>query len=207
VISEDIAARIREVLIGAVEEGTGQAAALGAFALAGKTGTVRMIENGRYKPGAYIASFAGYFPAHDPQLVFLVKLDEPRGAYYGGSTAAPVTRATLEAALAARSTAIDRAPMAKPTAVPAQPQLVRASGASQVVHLGVRAVAPTAQQAAAGAVPDVAGMSMRDGVVRLHAAGLRVRVTGSGRVVRTIPAAGIAVKPATVVRVIGAGAV
>ena len=208
VISEDIAAEIREVLIGAVEEGTGQAASLGVFSLAGKTGTVRMIENGRYKAGAYIASFAGYFPAQDPQLVFLVKLDEPRGAYYGGTTAAPVTRATLEAALAARSTPLDRAPMAKPTPAAApQPQLVhtRTSGDHHIVQLGTTADAGMTL-AQPRTLPDVAGMPLRDGVARLHTEGFRVRVSGSGRVVRTVPAAGAALKPATVIRVIGAGA-
>jgi cell division protein FtsI (penicillin-binding protein 3) len=206
VISEDIAAEIREVLVGAVEEGTGQAASLGAFSLAGKTGTVRMIENGRYKPGAYIASFAGYFPADDPQLVFLVKLDEPRGAYYGGTTAAPVTRATLEAALAARSTPLDRAPMAKPAA-PLAPQLVhsRTSGDHHVVQLG-RSTDTGMMTSHARTLPDVSGMPMRDGVARLHTEGFRVRVSGSGRVLHTVPAAGAALTPATVIRVIGAGA-
>jgi cell division protein FtsI (penicillin-binding protein 3) len=208
VISESVAADIRDVLVGAVEEGTGQAAALGAFSLAGKTGTVRMIERGRYKPGSYTASFAGYFPAHDPQLVFLVKLDEPRGAYYGGTTAAPVTRTTLEAALAARSTPLDRAAMAKHTAPPvSRAQLVptRTAGRRHVIRLGERrdsSIVDVQQRA----VPDIAGMPMRDAVARLHMQGFRVRATGSGRVVRTVPAAGAALPTTTLIRVIGAGA-
>ena len=38
------------------------------------------------------ASFVGMFPADKPQLVILVKLDSPKGAYYGGATAAPARR-------------------------------------------------------------------------------------------------------------------
>lgn len=113
VVSHDVADAVRKVLVGAVETGTGHAAAMGPFQLAGKTGTVRVATGGRYVSGAYRSTFAGFFPAVDPQLVFVVKLDEPEGDYYGGSTAAPVTRATLEAALAAQSTALDRRAVAR----------------------------------------------------------------------------------------------
>ena len=207
VISEDVAAEIRQVLISAVEEGSGRAASLGGFAVAGKTGTVRMIEDGRYKRGAYTASFAGFFPADDPQLVILVKLDEPQGDYYGGRTAAPVTRAALEAALAARNTAIDRAAMAKAAPVVTHaPALVRASSdARATVVLGARSTAQLPAPAPR-ALPDVAGMPVRDGVVRLHGAGFRIRVDGSGRIVRTVPQPGTLLLPGTVVRLIGEGA-
>lgn len=112
-VSPHVADAMRTVLVGAVETGTGHAAAMGPFRLAGKTGTVRVTADGRYVGGAYRSTFAGFFPAVDPQLVFVVKLDRPRGDYYGGLTAAPVTRATLEAALAARSTAFDRRAIAR----------------------------------------------------------------------------------------------
>lgn len=113
VVSRDVADAVRNVLVGAVETGTGRAAAMGPFRLAGKTGTVRVATGGGYVSGAYRSTFAGFFPAVDPQLVFVVKLEEPEGEYYGGLTAAPVTRATLEAALAARSTALDRRAVAR----------------------------------------------------------------------------------------------
>lgn len=112
VIAHDIAEQVRSLLGEVVERGTGQNASLGDWKVAGKTGTARLVANGRYLPGAYIATFAGFFPADDPQIVFLVKLDRPRGDYYGGLTAAPVTRATLQAALAARSTPLDRTALA-----------------------------------------------------------------------------------------------
>ncbi|NIP82644.1 MAG: hypothetical protein GWM90_26865, partial [Gemmatimonadetes bacterium] len=79
-----------DLLSDVVQEGTGQEAGLGEFRVAGKTGTARVFENGAYRNDSYTASFAGFFPARDPQLVFLVKLD--RGSEYGGSVAAPVTR-------------------------------------------------------------------------------------------------------------------
>lgn len=108
VIPRSVAADVSSALVEVVRGGTGRAASMETFQVAGKTGTARRVESGGYRGGAYTATFAGFFPAVDPQLVFLVKLDRPTGAYYGGSTAAPVTRATLAAALAARSTPLDR---------------------------------------------------------------------------------------------------
>jgi cell division protein FtsI (penicillin-binding protein 3) len=217
VITEQVAERIRDVLVDAVQVGTGQQASLGSFHVAGKTGTARIAENGRYRPGAYTASFAGFFPADDPQLVFIVKLDEPRGQYYGGLAAAPVTRATLEAALATRNTPIDRSAIARApqrAAVPArQPVAVREGGGARAASSGV--VRLTAHRAAGSpatakstdadqrVIPDVTGMAMRDGVRRLHEAGFRLHLEGHGRVVRTVPAAGAEARASDVVRVIG----
>ncbi len=109
-ISTQVAREVADVLVDAVEVGTGTRARLATFKVAGKSGTSRAYSDslGAYQPGAYFASFVGFFPAEDPQLVVMVKLDRPQGTYYGGSAAAPVTRATMEAVLAARETPIDR---------------------------------------------------------------------------------------------------
>src|SRR5688500_8829391 len=112
VIPPHLARQLRGALLGAVEGGTGSAAALGPYQVAGKTGTARMFTAGRYEAGAYAASFAGFFPVENPQLVFLAKLDRPQGGYYGGVAAAPITRAMLEAALAGENTALNRAVIA-----------------------------------------------------------------------------------------------
>jgi cell division protein FtsI (penicillin-binding protein 3) len=210
VIPAEVAGELKNVLVSAVEEGTGTAAALGSFAVAGKTGTARIAERGGYRPGAYIASFAGFFPADDPQLVIIVKLDEPRGQYYGGLAAAPVTRATLEAALAARETPLDRRPIARPAARPlvtpvAPERAAVLPAAPRVVLVGMGAAPATGgghAEPAPRVVPNVEGLPLRDGVRRLHAAGFRVRAEGGGTVVRTVPAAGRTSDPRTVIRVI-----
>jgi len=109
VISQAVAREVGRVLVEVVEEGTGTAARLETFQVAGKTGTSRAYtEGGGYEGGSYFSSFGAYFPADDAQLVVFVKLDSPQGAYYGGATAAPVTRSMMEAALAARQTPLDR---------------------------------------------------------------------------------------------------
>ena len=109
VISKSVTREVARVLVDVVEDGTGSAARLGTFQVAGKTGTSRAYTaGGGYGAGNYFSSFAAFFPADDPQLVVFVKLESPRGAYYGGATAAPVTRETMEAVLASRKAPLDR---------------------------------------------------------------------------------------------------
>lgn len=193
-ISEPTASRIAELLGEVVEEGTGQAAGLGEFQVAGKTGTARFFENGQYHNDIFTASFAGFFPAQDPQLVFLVKLD--RGSEYGGSVAAPVTRATLTAALAARATPLDRRAVA--TAMPDPAPAVPGSTphawlppAPGPYYFQVAAGAPRrTEESTAAVIPDVRGRNARDAAAALHAAGFRVHVEGVGRVRSIRPAPG-----------------
>jgi cell division protein FtsI (penicillin-binding protein 3) len=218
VVSEKVADEIRQVLIGAVEDGTGRAASMGPFKVAGKTGTARVALGGRYVQGAYTSTFAGFFPAVDPQLVFVVRLDQPQGAYYGGAIAAPVTRATLEAALAARGTPLDRRAVARRATAGPAPLDVNATRDGPVrppIRESARVAATTAMPtpfsfartpaspAAGRVVPDVAGEALREAVRLLHAAGYRVRVVGKGRARETVPRAGTTLEPGTVVRVHG----
>ena len=108
VLSPAVARRVREMLLGVVEGGgTATRADLGSFSLAGKTGTARRTVHGRYG-GEHIPTFVGLFPGDNPQFVILVKIDNPKGAYMGGLTAAPVTKAVLQAALASPNAALDR---------------------------------------------------------------------------------------------------
>jgi cell division protein FtsI (penicillin-binding protein 3) len=108
VLTPQGSAQLRGLLTGVVDSGTATDAELSTFAVGGKSGTVRGMARGRYVAGSYTASFVGLFPADNPQYVILVKLDNPKGAYYGGKTAAPVSKVVLEAAIAARDAAIDR---------------------------------------------------------------------------------------------------
>ncbi|HEU4703036.1 MAG TPA: penicillin-binding protein 2 [Conexibacter sp.] len=113
VLSPDVARRMRRMLLDVVgDSGTGSKADLETFRLAGKTGTARRTVHGRYARSQYIPTFVGLFPGDRPQFVILVKLDNPRGDYYGGLTAAPVTKAVLEAALASRDASLDRGSLA-----------------------------------------------------------------------------------------------
>jgi cell division protein FtsI/penicillin-binding protein 2 len=91
VISVDTAMRIKKILTGVVEEGTGKMARVSGFSAAGKTGTAQKLEpNGAYSHRKFIATFIGFAPAEDPLLAIVVTVDEPYPYYFGGVVAAPV---------------------------------------------------------------------------------------------------------------------
>ncbi len=90
-ISLDTASRVRNILTGAVEDGTGKLAKIPGITAAGKTGTAQKLEpNGTYSHSKFIASFIGFAPAEDPIVAIAVVVDEPHPYYFGGVVAAPV---------------------------------------------------------------------------------------------------------------------
>jgi cell division protein FtsI (penicillin-binding protein 3) len=90
VIDASVAAQVREMLEGVLQAGgTASEVSVPGYTLAGKTGTAQVAENGTYSKTKYIASFIGFAPAQDPQLLVSVIVDEPQGEIYGGSVAAP----------------------------------------------------------------------------------------------------------------------
>jgi len=199
VVSAEVARAVGRAMVEVVEDGTGTAARLGSFEVAGKTGTARAYSPDGGYSGGYIASFGAIFPADDPQLVIFVKLDGPQGAYYGGTTAAPVTRATMEAALALQEAPLDRSALyaaVRPApATRAAPPGTPVRFAANVPSLPslpddvpeVRAPIPADGRVL---IPDVGGLSPRVAARRLHAAGLRVQWDGGSRVISTRPTAG-----------------
>jgi cell division protein FtsI (penicillin-binding protein 3) len=83
---------VREILRHVVEDGTGKAAQVSGFSVAGKTGTAQKFNTvtHQYQADRYLASFCGMVPADHPRLVIGVFLDEPKNSDYGGSEAAPL---------------------------------------------------------------------------------------------------------------------
>jgi len=97
IISSSTASFMTEILEGVVERGTGKRAQLSEYRACGKTGTAQKLEpDGRYSHSKYVASFMGFAPASDPRVAVLVCVDEPKGAYYGGSVAAPAFKRITE---------------------------------------------------------------------------------------------------------------
>jgi cell division protein FtsI (penicillin-binding protein 3) len=204
VVDERTARTVGRALEDVVREGTGSRAQLGPFRVAGKSGTARFSSNGTYQRGDYSSSFVGYFPAQDPQLVVFVKLDRPRsGEYYGGAIAAPVTRETMEAAIAAAPGPIRLAGLAR-----AQDERTSSVPGPVFVQRPSLPLPPLTDPATLGSevpegmvpVPDVRGRPARAAILDLHRYGLRVADVGSGTVVRTVPAPGTLVAPGDTVR-------
>ncbi len=103
VFSKEIARDIRYMLQSVVSEGTGKAAQVPGYTVAGKTGTTHISENGSYADDRYISQFAGMTPVENPALVAVVVIKEPRGKYYGGEVAAPVFSRIMAGALRIRN--------------------------------------------------------------------------------------------------------
>ncbi len=90
VISPTVAEEIRTMLEGVLAPGgTASEVSVPGYALAGKTGTAQVAENGTYSETKFVASFIGFAPAQDPRLLVAVIVDQPQGEIYGGSVAAP----------------------------------------------------------------------------------------------------------------------
>jgi len=102
VISPRVAASVRTMLEGVLAPGgTAHEAAIPGYALAGKTGTANKPDpiHGGYSSSRYVASFVGFAPARDPELLVSIVVDEPQGAIYGGQVAAPAFQKIMAFAL------------------------------------------------------------------------------------------------------------
>ena len=211
VVDEDVAGAVGRALIDVVEDGTGTSARLGSFLVAGKSGTAWYNGGAGYEAGSYSSSFVGYFPADKPQLVVFVKLDRPQGQYYGGAVAAPVTRATMEAALAASEAHLDRGALLQ--SLRREPELtlsseVSATFAGQPIdppappftNLSYDDDGTSAEGGVGVSLPDVSGLPSRVAVRRLHALGLRVARAGLGDVFGSAPGPGSRVQKGDTIR-------
>jgi membrane peptidoglycan carboxypeptidase len=215
------------MLLDVVDEGTALQAALDNYLLAGKTGTPRGTVRGHYVHGRYNPNFVGLFPGDNPQYVIVVKLSAPQAAIYAAETAAPVTKAILEAALAARNAALDRSKLASSEAVAQAETAADLSRdgtppGSSNVEPGTTIVPPDSDALATirpyvvtlpaapappvpravRAVPSVRGLGLRDAVRSLHNAGFRVQLARGPGQASTSPATGELAPTGTLVRLL-----
>jgi len=91
-ISTDTVLKMRSVLNGVVNSGTGKKAKMEDYEAGGKTGTAQKVLEGRYSQDRFIGSFIGFAPVEKPVLAVVVSVDEPHPVYFGGDVAAPVFR-------------------------------------------------------------------------------------------------------------------
>lgn len=95
-VASDLMAMLRKV----VTEGTGSRASISSYTVAGKTGTVRKVNEKGYQDTHHLAFFAGITPADNPRLVAVVLINDPKSKEYGGGTvAAPVFSRVISGAL------------------------------------------------------------------------------------------------------------
>jgi cell division protein FtsI (penicillin-binding protein 3) len=101
VFTAQTCALLRNVLRKVVTDGTGKIVRMDEYPLGGKTGTAQLPINtaeraagarGGYSPDRYVGSFVALAPYDVPRIIVLVSLREPKGAYYGGTVAAPAVK-------------------------------------------------------------------------------------------------------------------
>jgi cell division protein FtsI (penicillin-binding protein 3) len=203
--------KAKSMMEGVVEYGTATNLKNSNYKIAGKTGTAQIAKGNRgYRQGArisYQASFVGYFPAENPLYSCIVVVNAPsNGVYYGNIVAGSVFREISDRVYATRFYR-DYVTENKKDLKPAAPEAgngyrddidevlgefdVRYKRTSSEAWVATRESGDTIRLASVklqdGLIPDVRGMSLRDAVYLLENAGLRVRYSGKGRVLRQSP--------------------
>ena len=92
-VSGETSELMKQLLESVVAEGGGKRCYIEGYRIGGKTATSQKLPRGS---GKYIASFIGFAPADNPQVIAMCIIDEPEGIYYGGTIAAPVIREVFE---------------------------------------------------------------------------------------------------------------
>mgnify|MGYP001850955643 FL=1 len=93
IVSKETSETMRMLLKSVVEEGSGKNGYIEGYSIGGKTATSQTLPRSANK---YIASFIGFAPAEDPQILGMVVIHDPQGVYYGGTIAAPVLRSIYD---------------------------------------------------------------------------------------------------------------
>ncbi len=96
VVTPDVAHTLTGLFVDVVEHGTGEEAGMSDLLIAGKTGTAQKLVDGKYSKKFYHASFAGFFPVPNPQIVGYIMVDSPMKGYTGGLVAAPIFKKIAE---------------------------------------------------------------------------------------------------------------
>jgi len=177
IISPETSAEMRMLLEKVVSKGTGRNAFVDGYRVGGKTGTAQVVGSGGYVQGKYVASFAGFAPAEDPQIAILVMIAEPKGGiYFGGLVAAPVFQAIAKDTL-------------RYLRIPETPGLERPKQPWEVQQPRVDVD-----------VPNVINYPVEEAEKIIKSSGLNVQTSGEGNIVYgQTPRAGARVKSGTTV--------
>jgi len=190
VISTKTSKRVTSILTDVVEGegGTGKNARIVNLSVAGKTGTSQKFDfsSGRYSSKKVEASFIGFFPAEDPQMVILVVLDEPKIDRWGGVAAAPVFRKVSEQILSCSSGSLEVKDVAATEEEGEEAQIIQASTMADMVHHDAKDDESV--------IPDFEGMSLREALRVAQNRGIALKTAGSGWAMSQNPAPGTPIK-------------
>lgn len=192
VMSPSQAESMRMMLTAVTQDGaTGTTARVAGFQVAGKTGTAQKAKmNGRgYEQGAYIASFAGMIPAHQPEYVIYVLVDHPQKAYYASQVAAPLF--SRVASFAVRKAGLAPSLLGQDDYKPNNfdrvetvlvPKKQRTISSTEIMKASVEANSEV--------IPDLMNLSLREAMKKLESQNIKVKALGDGHVKHTWPESG-----------------
>lgn len=172
IASKQTISKAKSMLEGAVKYGTGQNIYSEDILLAGKTGTTQMAYWKKDEGRQYISSFAGYFPANDPEYSCIVVIYKPdtRKGYYGSTVAAPVFRSIAQEVYVS-TPRVERVENLEERSAALDEEFI--------THRGDGGKTYSERQ-----VPRVTGMSAMEAIAMLENMGMRVAFRGAGNVKR-----------------------
>ncbi|KAA2240557.1 transpeptidase family protein [Chitinophaga agrisoli] len=205
ICSQSTLRQVKRMLEGVVLEGTAKKLYTPYYSFAGKTGTA-LVANGKrgYADKIYQSSFAGYFPANDPQYTCVVVIKNKPHAprFYGASVAGPVfrevadklyaiaiekqqplkTRVKIDSLLGLKNgKGTELKQILTTLKLPWEGDVTSTNWVSATVNEQQKVELDPVKQVK-GAVPDVTGMGLKDALYLLENAGLRVEIRGAGKV-------------------------
>ena len=192
---------VHDMLLGVIENGTAKVVKSEYFSIAGKTGTAQIASGGGYS--GHFVSFCGYFPADDPKYTCFVGIRKPKGIPSGGGMAGMVFKNIAEQTfvkntrLVADDCRIDSTLSKLPTiknGLWTKNQLVLKELGYAIkapdknvewvqIKNDSNAYIPQKLTLIENLVPNVTGMGARDALYLLEKSGLRVNLSGAGKVI------------------------
>ena len=196
--SPETIVKAQELLTSVAERGTARKLKIDNISFAGKTGTTVVNYWKGLDKKEYNASFAGYFPADDPEYSMIVVVYKPKGQYYGAAVAGKVFARVVERISGMGSSVRDEVVEDKDIAVEKQAGYnadfkgildfigldYSESSSSKWVEMDESndEVVIAKKKIAKRKVPDLKGMGLRDATYVIESLGMAAEVEGVGQV-------------------------
>jgi len=204
IISQKTSDRMRNLLASVVKDGTGRNAKLDFVTVGGKTGTSKILENGKYSKSNYNSSFVGFFPVENPRVVCLILLNSPKVGGYGGLVAAPIFKEVTKRMLISLQESYQNDSQ-KTKEDSKDVQFIKAKSVEEAKPVTIKNVSKdhfvNQNINANNTMPDLKRYSLREALVTLTKLGLKYKVSGSGKISSQSISPGTPIKKGSVCKI------
>ncbi len=189
VINPATSERMKRLMVGVVEHGSGTAAMLPDVLVGGKTGTSQRLVNNSYSSAHHNSSFIGFFPADNPSVVIYVLVNAPTRGQYGGLVAAPIFHDVAKRMIESDVNLVkDKKKIERDSKLMEQliADMKTAPQNTKRSYLNVPEKKSTLSNRKfynSDTMPNLANKSMRDAIAQLNTLGIQWKVNGVGKVV------------------------